>query len=189
MEEIWKPIEGTYGRYDVSNHGNVRTWAKPGVTAPRARDVPKLMSPFDNGGGYLCVTLRIDGKVKCRDINSLVLEEFVGPRPTPTHQAAHQNRDTKNNRLDNLEWATPQENASHRYIHGTANYRESKTVDGVELYRCTVCDDWLPREGFYTTKNPTSLCKMTSECRRCNNRRRTELRHRNRPTALSDVAA
>lgn len=45
-------------------------------------------------------------------MHNLVLEAFVGPRPSPTHQAAHRDGNKLNNRLDNLYWATPKENGA-----------------------------------------------------------------------------
>jgi hypothetical protein len=44
----------------------------------------------------------------------LVCEAFHGPKPSPTHQAAHRDDDKDNNTPDNLYWATPLENHADR---------------------------------------------------------------------------
>ena len=80
------------------------------------------MTPFNNKpgrSGYWVINLRVNGKVRCRCVSELVLTTFVGPRPSPTHDAAHLNGDRNVNRLDNLSWATKKENAAHKRLHGT----------------------------------------------------------------------
>jgi hypothetical protein len=88
------------------------------------------MTPFNNkadGSGYWVINLRVDGKVKCRCVSELVLTTFVGPRPSPIHDAAHVNGDRNVNALDNLVWATKKENAAHKRLHGTHRPRRRCT--------------------------------------------------------------
>ncbi len=47
-----------------------------------------------------------------------MLSAFVGPRPSPAHQAAHLDDDKSNNALSNLAWATPLENMAQRAANG-----------------------------------------------------------------------
>ena len=80
------------------------------------------MRPFNNKpllSGYWAVNLRVNGKVKCRCVSELVLTAFVGPRPSPVHDAAHLNGDRNVNTLSSLQWATKKENAAHKRLHGT----------------------------------------------------------------------
>lgn len=49
----------------------------------------------------------------------LVLQYFVGPKPTPQHHAAHRDGNKENNHLSNLYWATPKQNAADKVCHGT----------------------------------------------------------------------
>jgi HNH endonuclease len=100
--ETFKPIPGFPG-YSVSEFGTVR--------GPRAT----TMSPADNGTGYLQVILYRHGKPHRRYVHRLVLMAHVGLPPSPTHQAAHwPNADRSDNRLENLRWATPRENAADK---------------------------------------------------------------------------
>jgi hypothetical protein len=49
----------------------------------------------------------------------LLAETFLGPAPTPTHQAAHNDGDRLNDTVSNIRWATPKENNADKVAHGT----------------------------------------------------------------------
>lgn len=70
------------------------------------------LTPRVGRRGYLTVRLyQGKGKSIIRQISNLVLETFVGPRP-PGMEACHDpDPDKNNNRLCNLRWDTPKENA------------------------------------------------------------------------------
>jgi DNA-binding transcriptional regulator YiaG len=67
---------------------------------------------------------------KWQRVNRLVLEAFVGPPPTPLHEAAHKNGKSADNYYENLVWKTKSENWQDRRLHGTDNSGErgSKAV-------------------------------------------------------------
>jgi hypothetical protein len=71
--------------------------------------------------GYLRVRLRApDGEPRWRKVHLLVLEAFVGPRPSPRHHGAHYpDPSPENNRVKNLRWATPEDNELHKLVHGS----------------------------------------------------------------------
>src|SRR5260370_570174 len=74
--ERWLPVPGYGGFYEVSDRGNVRSW--------RNRTCGKrgaLLRQHRRTGGYLCVTLTLDGREARRSVHSLVLEAFKGPCP------------------------------------------------------------------------------------------------------------
>ena len=113
----WLPVVGFEGRYEVSDEGQVR-----GLRRGR------LLSPAFVRG-YPSVNLSAGSLRKARKVHQLVLEAFVGPRP-PGAQARHfPDRDTNNNRLENLSWATPLANQRDRDVHGTHNRRGVKVSD------------------------------------------------------------
>lgn len=58
--------------------------------------------------------------VECR-IGHLVLEAFVGPKPEGTG-CLHRNDDPSDNRLENLYWGTPAENARDRILNGKQKF-------------------------------------------------------------------
>lgn len=119
--EEWRPVVGYEGRYEVSNHGRVRSllWA-----------APKILKPSASGrNGYWTVELTLPGKPpKARRVHHLVLSAFVGPKPAGMG-GAHGDRDKANNRLSNLAWKTQLGNMADREAHGTTarGLRNGKT--------------------------------------------------------------
>ena len=114
MSETWKSVVGLEGKYDVSDHGRVRSWKKL-FSNERATE-PKVLSPGHDTNEYLIVCL--DGKT-CQ-VHVLVLEAFVGPRPGHWRvwQGCHGDGDKENVRLDNLRWDTTKANNDDRIRHG-----------------------------------------------------------------------
>lgn len=120
--EVWKPVLGYEGMYEVSNMGRVkslprrvRTVGGDGVPTTRLMSgrvlTPRGPRPFvDLWRGNVSEKKRV-----CR----LVLEAFVGPCPSGMEACHFPNRDTTNNRLSNLRWDTRQANAMDRDAHGT----------------------------------------------------------------------
>lgn len=103
--ERWRPVptRGYSDYYEVSNWGRVRSLR-----------TGKVLKPLPNGDGYVWVDLRVAGKRKGVKIHHLVLLAFVGPRPTPKHEANHENGKRDYNADWNLEWVTRKENCTHR---------------------------------------------------------------------------
>ncbi len=116
--EIWKPVVGYEGHYEVSNLGRVRS-------------VPKVLSPWTNNSEYQYVTLKVaginDGKKRNRSVHSLVAEAFV-ENPEGLREVNHKNEIKDDNRSDNLEWATRQYNCN--YGERTEKFRETHRRNG-----------------------------------------------------------
>lgn len=70
---------------------------------------------------YPTVCLSVQGKSKTHVIHRLVLTAFVGPKPDGMLCRHFPDRNPLNNRLDNLSWGTPKQNAADRAVHGTTN--------------------------------------------------------------------
>lgn len=76
-EEVWKPVVGYEGLYEVSNTGKVRSLYDRRCQKYRVKE----LKPVTNGCGYLRVNLYKEGKGKMHYVHKLVMEAFIGPRP------------------------------------------------------------------------------------------------------------
>lgn len=125
--EIWKPVLGWEGRYEVSNRGNVRSlmYAKGSKVLPR--EEPKLMTKHYQRG-YPRVYLSKLNITMAYFVHRLVLEAFVGPAPKGKTDGAHLDGDPSNCNLTNLIWATRSENCKHKELHGTAQKGEKNPL-------------------------------------------------------------
>jgi len=116
-EEIWKPIPGFPG-YDVSDHGNVRSYYRRSYLGWVLANTPqRILRPSINGG-YFQVNLWDDGQKHHYLIHQLVLMVFVGPCP-PDYESRHLDGNRAKNYLSNLEWGTRVENMADKIEHGT----------------------------------------------------------------------
>lgn len=141
-DEIWLPITGTGGLYEVSNLGGVRR------TQPL-----RPLKPSNDGKGYARVNLSVGGKVTLRYIAHLVAEEFIGPRPSG-HEVRHLNGDTSNNALANLAYGTKADNMQDALRHGTFPVLERRP--GAKLTREDVTAI------FQSTESPQQLASIYS---------------------------
>lgn len=107
--EEWRPVVGFEGLYDVSNLGRVRSLL---THRGNVRTVPKLLQPRLHSRGYLRVHLAKNLAHHDKYIHVIVMEAFVGPCPDGM-EVNHKDAVKSNNRLQNLEYATPLENIHH----------------------------------------------------------------------------
>lgn len=119
-KEIWCPIEGYEGLYEVSNLGNVRSLGN------KKTKKTKILKQNMNTSGYLRVYLCKNGKQKQFKVHRLVAEAFI-PNLFGYPQVNHIDEDKTNNHIDNLEWCDNKYNSNH----GTRNKRISvKNING-----------------------------------------------------------
>jgi hypothetical protein len=110
-EEIWKPVVGYEGLYEVSNMGRVRKLVR----------VP--MKPKAEKYGYQRIGLYKDGKHKQFLVHRLVAEAFID-NPNDLPIINHKDECPSNNAVENLEWCTYKYNANY----GTALKRKSENI-------------------------------------------------------------
>ena len=114
IKEIWKPVNGYEGLYEVSSLGRVKSlWY--------GRE--KILKPQDNGKGYLFVNLYKDGKVKHLLVHKLVAEAFI-PNPFGFTEINHLDENKTNNVVDNLEFCSRRYNVNF----GTRNQRQAASM-------------------------------------------------------------
>ena len=105
--EAWRDVVGYEGLYMVSSHGRMKS--------ARANAIMKL---FINREGYAQIQLFKDKRVKTVQVHCLVLDAFVGPRPTG-YQGCHGPLGVSHNSVNNLRWDTPTNNNRDKISDGT----------------------------------------------------------------------
>lgn len=130
MDELWKPIPGFDGMYEVSNMGRVKSCdrtrkSKAGSTSHVQE---RILKPRRDKNGYQEVALSKDGKLHFFRCHRLVAIAFI---PNPNHFPVinHKDEDVANNVVSNLEWCSISYNTRYSV------YKISQRVicDGVEF--------------------------------------------------------
>jgi hypothetical protein len=109
MAEIWKWVPGFEGLYEVSTHGQIKSYVKK---------IPKILSCGSSDGDYVLVRFFKDGKRYPKKVHQVVMETFVGPRPDDM-EVRHRDGNCVNNNLTNLSYGTSSQNNYDRVLHGT----------------------------------------------------------------------
>lgn len=129
MTEVWKPIDGYEGIYQVSSLGRVRSLDRTVQSTSKNGKCyhvslkGRILAQSDAGKGYLKVGLRKNGEIEERYVHRLVAFAFVeGYRKG--FVINHKDEDKHNNRADNLEWITQKENLNY----GTHTLRQRETL-------------------------------------------------------------
>ena len=107
--EIWKQVPRWENIYEVSNLGRVRR-----VAPVKGKETCRLMNFSDCGYGYKYVKFRFNGRSERPLVHRVVMEAFVGSRPSQI-QVNHKDGIRSNNALSNLEYVTCSENHKHAY--------------------------------------------------------------------------
>ena len=137
MQEIWKEIPWYEWLYQVSNLGRVRSFNTiyqrkwKWVVEVKQNGVLLSITPYTNW------YLRVWFVWKCHLVHKLVMLAFVWPRPE-WHQINHIDHSITNNRLDNLEYCTPEYNNRRKVVNG-----RSKTEKVMKhIYDVHITNKW-----------------------------------------------
>lgn len=114
MIEQWKDIPRFEGCYQVSNFGNVRSFAN---SHKGKRIEPKLRALSLTYDGYQKIRLIANGLDVTERVHRLVAKLFI-PNPEGKETVNHIDGNKLNNRVDNLEWADRKEQLYHAYKTG-----------------------------------------------------------------------
>lgn len=107
LNEIWKPIKGYEGLYEVSDYGRVKSLNY------RKKGDSKILQTHARIGNYVKVGLRKGDKVKYYRIHRLVAIAFLSPPQEGQTQVEHINCDKHDNRVQNLRWCSPKGNMAN----------------------------------------------------------------------------
>ena len=115
MKEIWKPIQGFEGLYEVSNLGRIKS-----IIFKKH----KIMKPQLNNCGYAIAHLRKNNRLYQLLVHRLVAFAFVkNTNPEKYIEVNHIDECKTNNAAANLQWCTHAYNINY----GTRGARQSAT--------------------------------------------------------------
>ena len=103
MTENWKAVPGHEGRYEVSDHGQVR-------------NLKKILVVCNVSSGYKAVSL---GKNNSKLVHRLVAAAFIGPAQKDKFLVLHYDGNRANNKLENLRYGSHKDNSMDAKRHGT----------------------------------------------------------------------
>lgn len=104
-----KVVDGFGGLYVVTSCGQVKRGGR-------------ALKGFVGHNGYVSLTLCYQGVPSRRDVHRLVALAFI-PNPHRKREVNHKNGIKTDNRIENLEWATPTENRIHAiHVLGKKNH-------------------------------------------------------------------
>ena len=116
INEIWRPIKGYEGLYQVSNLGRVKS-LNYNHTGNEG-----ILSPRKNSCGYYNVILHKNKDKKSFRVHRLVAQAFI-PNPNNLPEVNHKSEEKWLNTVENLEWC----DKSYNVNYGTHNERMLKT--------------------------------------------------------------
>lgn len=115
--EIWLPVVGFEGLYEVSTLGRVKSLDRVRLDPIRGAKhyKCKILSPGATPFGYLFVRLSYKNKPSVSKLlHRLVADAFI-PNPDNKPQVNHKNGIKSDNTVINLEWMTSSENVRHSF--------------------------------------------------------------------------
>ena len=155
MEEVWKPVNGFEGWYEVSNYGRVRSvdriisqYSRYGHNINRTIK-GKLITPIDNGNGYLIVGLRKNQVRVNHYVHRLVAEAFI-ENPNGFPVVNHLDFNKSNNIFSNLEWTSHLNNVRYSAANMLKPHKNKLSKSG-EKYITKRGRRWrvnITRKGF-----------------------------------------
>lgn len=156
--EIWLPVVGYEGFYEVSSLG--RVMSLPRQTA-KGFYGGCILKGNKAPSGHVAVMLSKRGNIRRRMVHQLVAEAFIGPRPEGM-ETRHLNDVADDNRAENLAYGTSHDNKMDMVRNGGHYYANR-----------THCPQGHPYDEVNTYRSP----KGGRDCRACNNSKTKVRKH------------
>lgn len=143
-KEIWKPIKGYEGLYEVSNLGRIKSLKRKikcncGDKILSRTINEKILNFIPSKNGYLRVNLFKNKIIHTDYVHRIVAKTFIQQELSTADEVNHKNKDKTNNQVDNLEVVSKSENGLHR--------------DGCKVYKVKGIISFL-KNSIYESTNP-----------------------------------
>jgi hypothetical protein len=147
MNEVWKPIAGYEGLYEISSIGRVKSLGRTitdrghNYRVDRVRVISgRILRQTRQSVGYLCVRLcSSDTTITTVLVHRLVAKAFL-VSSIERNEVNHINGDKKDNRVCNLEWCTHAENQRHAFSTGLVSHQCGSQKGSAKLNEAKVAD-------------------------------------------------
>ena len=142
MEEIWKPVSGFDGYYEVSNLGNVKSIDRYIIDSRGRRRFFKgqVLKTRHSHNGYVLCNLKKDGNNYNVRVNRLVAKAFV-ENPENYDEVNHIDFNKDNNKATNLEWCSNKYNINYTYKNDKS--KSQKHVQKIDPITMEVLDEYI----------------------------------------------
>lgn len=162
-KEVWMWVKGYEGLYKISSEGNILSLNNRGKNQlNNPTKLAKFLKPIHRNR-YLSVSLSKEGVSKIYSVHRLVAQAFI-PNPKELPEVDHIDRDTKNNKVNNLRWCTHKENMNNE--NTLRHIKEEIDWEKVNISRMTTAVErhtsWAPKEVFQYTKDGVFINRYES---------------------------
>lgn len=120
-QEQWMDIPDWDGKYQISNHGRLRSIG--GKYSKSCPDGYVTIGSIDVLG-YRTITMRRPGTRSQHRVHTMVASAFLKkPNDGRTYWVNHKDGNKLNNHISNLEWVLPKDNCAHAVRTGLFNLK------------------------------------------------------------------
>lgn len=156
QKEVWLPIKGYKGLYEVSNLGRVKSLERfmNNMFGTKSKIKERFLKFNPDGGGYLNCRLYKNGIAKTFKIHKLVAIAFLNHVPNGMSIIVdHIDNDKLNNSLENLQLISNRENLSKDRKGGTSKYVGVSLATGRKTWVAMIrINDKNKNLGYYKTE-------------------------------------
>lgn len=163
VNEIWLPIEGYEGIYEISSLGNVKSLNRVVIDhSGKPRGISEKILKFNyDKNRYRSVMLCKSGKPIRAKVHHLVCNAFNSKRPSFYNSMVnHIDGDKQNNTPVNLEWCTAKHNVDHAIRNGLfVNKRRVLTKEQCECILLDNRSQWVIANDYNVSQATVSHIK------------------------------
>lgn len=167
-EEIWRPIAGYEGIYEISSLGRVKRLARSlEDTLGRHVHLPeKILKPHINKQtGYPCINLTKGKVTTWHCIHRIIADAFI-PNPDNLPCVNHKDENRSNSVLSNLEWCDYSYNNSYGQAKEKRKNTMRKNLEGKHkpIYQFTTSGDFVCKYNCGVNQTEEKLGFLIGDC-------------------------